>query len=112
MIRPLLALIAALMLLAAPLTAQASGLDLTAAKQQGLVGERIDGLLGAVTPSAEVEALVASVNAGRMKSYGEIAAKRGIPASEVAKVAAQSLIAQTPSGQYVQDVGGAWVKKP
>lgn len=100
-------------LLLAGLPAPARAADLATAKAQGQVGEQLDGYVGAIgAPSPEIAALIQSVNEGRKQSYTDIAAKRGVSPSEVAKLAAQTLIGATPSGQYAQDAGGNWVKKP
>lgn len=90
----------------------AHALDLDAAKQQGLVGEQTDGYVGAVSasPSAEVKALVADVNAKRRASYAAIASKNGTSVEAVAVLAAQKLVARVPAGQWVGDQG-RWVQK-
>lgn len=88
-----------------------AALNIDAAKQDGLVGERPDGLIGAVSGSAEVEALVSSVNAQRMAKYNAIAQKNGTPVNQVQAVAGQSLIAKTPPGQYIMNSAGGWQKK-
>lgn len=88
-----------------------AALNIDAAKQDGLVGERPDGLLGAVSGSAEVDALVNSVNAQRMAKYNAIAQKNGTPVNQVQAVAGQSLIAKTPPGQYIMNSAGGWQKK-
>lgn len=91
----------------------ARALDLDSAKQQGLVGERTDGYVGAVaaSPSAEVEALVADVNAKRRDSYAAIASKNGTAVETVAALAAQKLIGRVPSGQWISDQGRWYLKK-
>jgi uncharacterized protein YdbL (DUF1318 family) len=88
-----------------------AALNIDAAKQDGLVGERPDGLIGAVSGSAEVDALVNSVNAQRMAKYNQIAQKNGTPVAQVQAVAGQSLIAKTPPGQYIMNSAGGWQKK-
>lgn len=87
-----------------------AALTLDAAKQQGLVGEQVNGLVGAVSASPDVAALVDSTNAERMARYQAIASKNGTDVTQVQAVAGQKLIEQTPVGQYVQGAGG-WVKK-
>ena len=66
-------LAACLMLLSAPLFA----LDYQSAKRQGLVAETPSGYIRAVKPSAEVKAIVKSVNAGRKQKYKQISKKHG-----------------------------------
>jgi uncharacterized protein YdbL (DUF1318 family) len=68
-----------LMLLSTPLFA----LDYQSAKQQGLVAETSSGYLRAVKPSAEVKAIVKSVNAGRKQEYKRISKKTGASLREV-----------------------------
>lgn len=87
-----------------------AGMSLQAAKSQGLVGERPDGLVGAVKPSAEVEALVAETNSERMKTYNAIAAKNGTAVEKVQAVAGQKLIDNAGPGEYVMSANG-WVRK-
>jgi len=95
---------------AAP-NAWADGLD--AAKAAGQVGERPDGYLGLVSPSAPaaVQQLVEEVNAKRKAKYAEIAKQNGTSAAAVAALAGPKLIERTEPGQYVMDAGGRWVKK-
>jgi uncharacterized protein YdbL (DUF1318 family) len=89
-----------------------AAITLDAAKQQGLVGERPDGLVGAVSAaSPDVSALVDSTNAGRMAKYNAIAAKNGSPVDQVQALAGKSLIEKTPSGQYIMNAAGSWQQK-
>ncbi|PZP54438.1 MAG: DUF1318 domain-containing protein [Micavibrio aeruginosavorus] len=88
----------------------AFAMDLSSAKQAGYVGEKPDGLVGAVaSPSAEVQALIAETNAGRLAVYTDTAAKQGVPVSQVQALAAEKLYGMA-SGQYVM-INGSWVKK-
>ncbi|HYG85785.1 MAG TPA: YdbL family protein [Azospirillum sp.] len=94
--------------LAAPALAQD---PLAGAKQAGHVGERPDGLVGAVTGApAQVRALVEQVNAQRLQRYRDIAKANGTSLDSVQAVAGQQLIERTPAGQYIL-VGGRWVRK-
>lgn len=95
------------------LAAPAFAISLDAAKAQGLVGERLDGYISAVSsnPSGEVSSLVGTINAARKAEYGKIAAKNGQPVSVVEKLAAAKLIERLGSGQYYMDKAGNWVKK-
>jgi len=90
----------------------AAALDLDAAKTQGLVGERVDGYVAAVstTPSDEVKALVAEVNTKRKAAYQEIAAHNGAAVDEVAKLAAQKLLERAPVGSWIE-ADGRWYQK-
>ena len=89
-----------------------AAIDLDAARAQGLVGEQSDGYVGAVSasPSADVQALVADVNAKRRAAYGEIAQKNGTAPDAVAALSAQKLIERAPAGQWIGDKG-RWTQK-
>lgn len=86
--------------------------ELAEVKASGLVGEQIDGYLGLVTPdaSAEVRALVNSINAQRQAEYQRIAAKNGVPAVDVARLTAQKVIGQAAPGHFVQTPSG-WQRR-
>lgn len=91
----------------------ALALSLEEAKSQGLVGERLDGYISAVSsnPSAEVTRLVSEVNAKRKEAYAQIAAKNGQPVAVVEKLAAAKLVERAERGHYYMDVGGNWKRK-
>lgn len=89
----------------------AFALDLDAAKAQGLVGETRNGYVAAVNPTAEVNALVMSVNEARKAEYAAIAAQNGQDVSVVEKLAAAKAYELTAKGHFVKDAGGNWVKK-
>lgn len=98
------------LLVAAPTAAFA--LSLEQAKEQGMVGERSNGYLGAVqpTPSPEVQAMLTRINAERRKKYEAIAKKNGTSVQVVEKLAAQKAINLTPPGQYIE-LGNGWQRK-
>lgn len=101
------ALVLALSLVALP----AWALDLTQAKSQGLVGERADGLIGAVSgASADVQKLITDTNNGRLDIYRQQARSQGVSLEQYQAIAGKSLIERTPAGQFV-NTGGNWVKK-
>jgi hypothetical protein len=105
-------ILAALGLMIAFATPAAAAMTLDAAKAQGVVGERADGLVGAVgSADAEISALIATVNKERLERYAAVAAKNGTDVTKVQAVAGQKLIENTPAGQYVQDASGRWVKR-
>ena len=89
--------------------AQAGPLD--DAKAAGLIGERTDGYVGAVTDDASIKALIDEINAGRKAKYEEIAAKRGAPVEAVAGIAGKKLIERAPAGEYVMGSNGTWQQK-
>lgn len=98
-----------LCLIAMPVNA---AVDLATAKSSGLVGEQMNGLLGLVKPdaSAEIQALVKSINAQRLAEYQRIAAKNGVAADEVARLTAQKVIGQAAPGQFVETPSG-WTQR-
>ena len=105
-----LILAAALMLVSA-MPGIAYALDLDGARAQGVVGERADGLVGAVSDAAGVTALVQSVNAARLTSYREIAAKEGTKLDAVQAVAGAKQVQKArENGWYYMDASGAWKK--
>ena len=89
-----------------------AAIPLEDAKQQGLVGEKPDGLIGIVSgTSKDVKALVDSTNAQRLAKYQAIAAKNGTPVAQVQAVAGQKLMAVTPGGEYIMGASGGWQQK-
>src|ERR687898_2159337 len=89
---------------------KAYALSLNEAKAQGLVGERIDGFVGAVVadPPAEVRDLVEQVNRQRREKYDEVAKERGVPLDAVAKITGEKQLERTPAGQSVAGADGRW----
>jgi uncharacterized protein YdbL (DUF1318 family) len=92
----------------------ALAITLGEAKSQGLVGEKVDGFIAAVTanPSAEVQALITSTNEGRRKVYADLAKQNGISVEQVGIVSAEKLRASAASGEYVQLPSGQWQRTP
>ncbi|MCC2615392.1 YdbL family protein [Aestuariibacter halophilus] len=91
-------------------SAVALAMDIDSAKQNGLVGEQMDGYLGVVVDSTEVRELVADINAKRRSKYQELANANGITLAQVEALAAKKAYSKTEPGHYVQ-VDGKWVKK-
>lgn len=90
----------------------AFAIDLDTAKSRGLVGETRNGYLAAVvTTSPEANAVVEDINAKRRAEYARIAAANGQDVHVIEKLAAQKAYEMTPSGQFLKDAGGSWVKK-
>lgn len=87
----------------------AIGLD--DAKQQGLVGEQLNGYLGVVKSNAEAKQLVNSINKKRRAAYADKAKKAGVGIEVIETRIGQRLIERAKPGQYVQDAGGKWKKK-
>jgi uncharacterized protein YdbL (DUF1318 family) len=92
----------------------ALALTLDEAKAQGLVGEKVDGYVAAVTasPNAEVQQLVSTTNNGRRDVYADLAKKNGITVEQVGIVSAEKLRANAKRGEFVQQTSGQWQQKP
>ncbi len=86
----------------------AFALDLAGARSSGAVGETAEGYVAAITSSAEVDALVASVNAKRKAEYARISKQNGQPVEVVGQLAAPQIISKLPAGSKYQDASGAW----
>ena len=101
--------------LSAGFSSLALALELGEAKTQGVVGEKVDGYVSAVTanPSAEVQALISSTNDGRRKVYADLAKRNNITIDAVGVLAAEKLRASAASGEFLQDPSGRqWQRKP
>lgn len=88
--------------------APAFALDLQAARAQGLVGEQTSGYVAVIKANPDVQKLVAEVNAKRTQEYENISKQNGQPVPIVAKLAAEQIINNLPSGAIYQDAGGSW----
>ncbi|MFP2768903.1 YdbL family protein [Oceanisphaera sp. KMM 10153] len=97
--------------LAACLSWSAWALDLQQAKQQGLIGEQLNGLVGVVRGSGEVNAIASDVNRKRLESYQDIARRTGTSLSVVQSRAGQLNIERTAGGHYIQLADGSWRRK-
>ena len=87
-------------------------IDIHAAKEQGLVGEANTGYLAAIgSPSAEVKALVAEVNAKRKAEFERTAKKTGATLVQVRARFYELAVERTRPGHYYQDASGSWQKK-
>ncbi len=93
------------------LAGTAFAMDLAQGRASGAVGEKLDGYIAAITPSADANALVADVNARRKVEYEKISKENGQPVSVVAKVASESIIKNLPAGSLYQGADGSWKKK-
>ena len=89
----------------------AYALDLDSARDQGLVGEKLDGYVGVVKDGPGVAALVSEINAKRRVEYQKISAKNGKPVDVVGKIAAETIIGRLKPGNYYQGPDGSWKKK-
>lgn len=90
------------------------GSTLGEAKQQGWLGERPDGYLGLVKPSAPAKTVefMKDINRKRRDVYKGIAEKNGTALSAVEALAGEKAIAKTSSGQFIMQPNGSWTPKP
>lgn len=107
--RWILAALAAAILLAAPAWAE----TLDGARAKGLVGERPDGYVGAVvTPTPDIQTLIANINAQRRAKYEGIAKQKGVPVEQIGALTAEKVIRENlQPGWYYMDSSGNWIKK-
>lgn len=89
----------------------AHAITLDEARDLGLIGERPDGLVAAVSPqvSTEVSALIIEINAARLESYKQLAAKDGAPMQAVQAIAGEKLLQKArQNGWYIMSASGGW----
>jgi len=88
-------------------------IDIGTAKEQGLVGEANTGYIAAVkTPaSAEVQALIADVNAKRKAEFEKTAEKTSATLEQVRARFYELAVQKTAAGHYYQDANGTWRTK-
>ncbi len=80
-----------------------------AAREAGQVGEQIDGYLGVVAaPSADLRALVNSINIQRKAAYTRSAAASGATVEQFAVTSGCNLILKTVPGEKYQAPDGTW----
>lgn len=103
-------LLVAFALALAPAAASAQDSALANAKAQGLVGERPDGLIGAVVSRPDVAQLVERVNRERMALYGQIAQRNRTTVPATQQIFGERLVRETPPGQYYMS-GGRWQRR-
>ena len=104
-------LLAAILLVFALQSAWA--IDLNSAKSQGLVGEAKTGYLAAVKSpaSAEVKALISSVNTKRKAQFERTARNTNTTVPQVANRFYELAVQKTRPGHFYQDRNGRWKKK-
>jgi hypothetical protein len=88
-------------------------IDIHDAKDQGLVGEAKTGYLAAIKSpaSADVNALIAEVNAKRKAQFEQAASKTDTTMAQVSNRFYELAVQKTRPGHYYQDAGGNWKKK-
>jgi uncharacterized protein len=103
------ALVAALA--AAPLLAQRDP-AYAAARAAGQVGEQPDGYLGVVGGgTADLRALVNSINIQRKAAYTQRASSTGATVDEMAFTSGCNLIGQTKAGEKYKTPAGGWATR-
>ncbi len=88
--------------------------ELVKAKEDGIVGEQPDGLVGIVDPakaSAEIKAIVKAENNDRLDIYKKRAEKSGQDYAVFIKVIGEARIEKEKSGRYFKKMDGSWDKK-
>ena len=80
------------------------------AKEQGYIGEQINGYLGVVEDNAQNRQIVELINDARRAEYTRIARDNNIAVADVEARAGQRAIERTPAGQFIL-LDGQWVKK-
>jgi uncharacterized protein len=80
-------------------------------KNQGLVGEKLDGTVGTVKDDAGAASVVAAENQDRLSIYQERARQSKVGLPEFLKVMGEERIKKEPSGRFVQDASGSWKRK-
>jgi uncharacterized protein YdbL (DUF1318 family) len=102
--------IAAALLFAAPVVAQAPALN--AAQAPGAVGERYDGYLGVAAPVAQpVRGQVASINIQRRQLYTKLAASKGVSPQDVGITAGCQLLGRVGGGHSYMLADGVWRRR-
>ncbi len=88
-------------------------IDLGTAKNQGLVGEANSGYLAAVQSpaSADVKALISSVNAKRKAKFETTANNTNTSVAQVSHRFYELAVQKTKAGNYSQHAKGRWKKK-
>ena len=102
----------AALLLTAAMPSPAHAMDVATAKQQGLIGEQPDGMLGIVTkvPSPELTELVKQTNIQRLAIYKDMSTKQGIVLPQIQEMAGTKIYSKEKKGNYLQ-YNGEWQLK-
>ena len=107
-------LVLGLAALATPLVANAGDAQIEAAMDRGTVGERIDGYLGVVDPSAvdpAVNRKVQEINNKRRALYTQLAEETKTTVAQVARVTGEKQVVKAQAaGRYYLDDSGKWKK--
>ncbi len=103
----------AIFLLSILLSPTSWALSLSDAKGQQLVGEGTSGYLLPIKKpvSAEVKALIGTINQKRKQTYAAIAQKNNLSVKKVSAMAYRKAIKKTASGHAFQAPDGSWKTK-
>jgi len=83
-----------------------------AAKDAGLVGEGVDGLLyHRVTDNKPVKGLIEAENSDRRALFESLSRKTGGTKEEVARKFSQGIAKKAKKGHWFRKASGDWVKK-
>ena len=93
------------------MSSAAMALTLDQARQQGRVGETLNGYIAAVQQDAETLTLVKQINEGREHQYQRLAQQNNLSTREVAGIAGKKLIERAKTGEYVRGINGQWLQK-
>ncbi|AUX72781.1 YdbL family protein [Erwinia pyrifoliae] len=93
------------------LSPAAIALTLDEARQQGRVGETLNGYIAPIQQDGETLQLVRQINAGRLQQYQQLAQQNNLTTREVANIAGQKLVDRAKPGEYVRGINGLWLKK-
>ncbi|MCT2387107.1 YdbL family protein [Erwinia pyrifoliae] len=93
------------------LSPAAIALTLDEARQQGRVGETLNGYIAPIQQDGETLQLVRQINAGRLQQYQQLAQQNNLTTREVANIAGQKLVDRAKLGEYVRGINGLWLKK-
>ncbi|UWS31151.1 YdbL family protein [Erwinia pyrifoliae] len=93
------------------LSPAAIALTLDEARQQGRVGETLNGYIAPIQQDGETLQLVRQINAGRSQQYQQLAQQNNLTTREVANIAGQKLVDRAKPGEYVRGINGLWLKK-
>lgn len=82
-----------------------------ALKNQGIVGEGVDGYLHFRQQSAEAAGVVNAENQDRRTVNAAIAGKEGTTIEQVSRKAAERIIASARPGHWIRRADGSWYRK-
>ena len=85
---------------------------LDAPRAAGTVGERFDGYAVARgTPTADLAALIAKVNAERQAIYQQRATAEKVPVDAIGRIYAAEIMKSAPAGTWFLSESGNWTQK-